>query len=513
MAGPVRVRYAPSPTGLPHVGNIRSALFNWLFARHEGGTFILRIEDTDQERRVEGAYEAILESLRWLGLDWDEGPEIGGPDGPYIQSQRAELYQQAAQQLLAGGHAYLCYCSPERLEALREAQARRNLPTGYDRTCRNLSDGERAQREAEGMAPVVRFKMPLTGRTTFQDLLRGDVTWDNRLLDDFVLLKSDGLPTYHLANVVDDHAMRITHVLRGDEWLASTPRHLLLYQAFGWEPPVFAHLPLILGPDRAKLSKRHGAVTLLEYRDLGYLPQTLVNFLALLGWSLDDKTTTMTREEMVRGFSLERVSTSPAVFDIEKLKWMNGVYIRQMPVDAFAEAAFPFLERGLPQAVRRPLDWGYVVRVCSLVQDRARTLAEVPVLADLFFSDDIGFPPMLLWAGMGDKELLRQAHAGSGLGSLSLPGDAPAVRSRLEAVRRCLEAVPAWEHEALEAACRALAEELGVKTRELFGALRVAVTGRTEAPPLFATMEVLGRERALQRIVAAGKILGDTEAP
>ncbi|MBI4235802.1 MAG: glutamate--tRNA ligase, partial [Chloroflexi bacterium] len=257
----------------------------------------------------------------------------------------------------------------------------------------------------------------------------------------------------------------------------------------------------------------HGAVTLLEYRDQGYLPQTMVNFLALLGWSLDDKTTTMTREEMVRGFSLERVSTSPAVFDIEKLKWMNGVYIRQMSVDAFTEAAFPFLERGLPQAVRRPLDWSYAVRVCSLVQDRARTLAEVPVLADFLFAQEVRFPPVLIWAGMGDKELLLQAEDGSDLGSLSLPEDAPAVRSRLEAAGRCLEAVPAWEHEALEAACRALAEELGVKTRELFGALRVAVTGRTAAPPLFATMTVLGRERTLRRIGSAVKILGDAAAP
>ncbi|MGA2284712.1 MAG: glutamate--tRNA ligase, partial [Dehalococcoidia bacterium] len=321
----VRVRFAPSPTGIPHVGNIRTALFNWLFARHEGGGFVLRIEDTDQTRLVSEALDAIVASLRWLGLDWDEGPEVGGPHGPYFQSQRLERYHRAADELIAKDAAYRCYCSPERLEQVRAEQTRRKEPPRYDRRCRFLSDAECAQEEATGIKPVVRFKTPLSGRTEFDDVVRGHVAFENETLDDFVLLKSDGFPTYHLANVVDDHVMEISHVLRADEWLPSTPRHLLLYAALGYAPPVFAHLPMILGPDRAKLSKRHGAVSLLEYKRQGYLPEVMFNFLGLLGWSLDDHTEIISREEFIRHFSLERIVKNPAIFDVEKLTWMNGV--------------------------------------------------------------------------------------------------------------------------------------------------------------------------------------------
>ncbi|MBI4328418.1 MAG: glutamate--tRNA ligase [Chloroflexi bacterium] len=528
---PVRVRYPPSPTGLPHVGNIRTALFNWLLARHTGGQFILRIEDTDRERLVEGAYEAILESLRWLGLDWDEGPEAGGPHAPYIQSERQKLglYAEAARELVEKGDAYRCYCSTERLEKLRERQAINSLPTGYDRRCRNLSREEQARYQEEGIPPVVRFKMPLTGRTTFHDLLRGDVTWDNARMDDYVLLKADGFPTYHLANVVDDHAMRITHVLRGDEWLASTPRHVLLYQAFGWEPPQFAHLALVLGEDRAKLSKRHGAVALLDFRDDGYLPEAMVNFLALMGWSLDDKTTLISRADLVKHFSLDRVSASPAAFDLDKLKWMNGSYIRQLPLEEFTGRALSFLEdpdHGLPPRIPRPLDRNYVQRVCALLQERVRTLAEMSEQAELFFTDEVIYPPLLIWAGMGDKELRRRAEAGEDLSNVPLPENAPAVRTWLDAALAILKetySLPAdksadptihhvldiiagktpWLHKDLENACRALAGELQVKTGELFGALRVAITGRITAPPLFQSMEVLGRDRTLKRLQAA----------
>ncbi|MCX6000886.1 MAG: glutamate--tRNA ligase, partial [Chloroflexi bacterium] len=301
----VRVRYAPSPTGYPHIGNIRTALFNWLFARHAGGTFIIRIEDTDQARKVEGAQEAILDSLRWLGIDWDEGPEAGGSCGPYLQSNRLPLYQQHAQQLLNSGHAYECYCSAERLSQTRAAMAeRKESIRTYDRHCRDLCPKERDRLKCQGVSPVIRFKVPLEGRTTFHDLVRGNIAFDNSELDDLVLLKSDGYPTYHLANVVDDHLMKITHVMRADEWLSSTPRHVLLYRAFHWEPPLYAHLPMILGPDKSKLSKRHGATSLLEYRDKGYLPEAVVNFLALLGWSLDDRTELFSRDELISHFSL-----------------------------------------------------------------------------------------------------------------------------------------------------------------------------------------------------------------
>ncbi len=501
----VRVRYAPSPTGTPHVGNIRTALFNWLFARHHDGTFIVRIEDTDQERRVEGAEQEILDSLRWLDLDWDEGPDTpDGAFGPYVQSQRLGLYQDVARRLIDADAAYYCYCSLDRLDALRQAQTKRKAPTGYDRKCRNLSSEERAEANDSGVAPVVRFKIPLTGKTTFHDAIRGSVTWENRLIDDFVLLKSDGFPTYHLANVVDDHEMQISHVFRADEWLASTPRHVLLYQSLEWEPPVFAHMPLILGSDRSKLSKRHGAVSLLDYSEQGYLPEAMLNFLALLGWSLDDKTTVLSRGDLVRGFKLDRVVASPAIFDLDKLSWINGVYIRELAPDEFAKQALPFLTRGLPAEVRRPLDWSFTREVCALVQDRARTLGEVTELAEFFYTHDVDFPPALIWAGMGDKQVKKLADAGEDLSNHALPEDAAVILAWLEAAdRRLNELEGEWEAGRLEETLRALVTEVDSSTRKLFGALRVALTGRTAAPPLFETMEVLNRDVCLDRISAA----------
>ncbi|MBI4216431.1 MAG: glutamate--tRNA ligase [Chloroflexi bacterium] len=487
----VRVRYAPSPTGAPHVGNIRTALFNWLFARHHGGSFIVRIEDTDQERLVPGALEAILEGLRWLGLDWDEGPEVGGPYGPYIQSERQGLYRQEAERLVAQGHAYRCYCSPQTLAQMREEQARRQEPPRYDRRCRELSAGERARREAAGERWVVRFQTPLAGQTPFDDLIRGQVVFDNATLDDFVLLKSDGYPTYHLANVVDDHAMRISHVMRADEWLASTPRHVLLYAALGWEPPQFAHLPMILGPDRAKLSKRHGATSILEYRDKGYLPEAMTNFMALLGWSLDDKTELLDREELTRHFSLERIGKTGAIFNLEKLDWMNGVYIRKLPPAELAQRLLPFLERpeqegGLPEAVARPLDRAYLGRIVPLIQERLKTLAEAPALVDFFFLN-LPYEPSLL------------------LGKRLSP---EAARAGLERAQVVLKGLVAFEAEALEGVLRPLAETLGLKAGDFFGLLRVAVTGRAVAPPLFQTMAALGRARCRERLEAAIKKLG-----
>jgi glutamyl-tRNA synthetase len=370
MSSAVRVRYAPSPTGHPHVGNIRTALFNWLFARHFGGKFIVRIEDTDEARTVPGAVDSILNGLHWLGLDWDEGPQTGGSYGPYYQSQRLYIYQEAATRLVQQGDAYYCYCSPARLEQMRAEQAKRKEPPRYDRCCREMSAAEQAQKAASGTIPVVRFKMPLAGRTTFNDLIRGEVSFDNATLDDYVLLKSDGYPTYHLANVIDDHLMRISHVMRAEEWLSSTPRHQLLYQCFGFEPPLFAHLPMILGTDRSKLSKRHGAVSIKEYAQGGFLPEAMFNFLTLLGWSLDDKTEIIAKADLVKNFSLERISPTAAIFNLEKLKWMNGVYMRKLTVDQFYDYAQPFLmtDPGASTAVIR--DEEYVKQVLPLVQER-----------------------------------------------------------------------------------------------------------------------------------------------
>ena len=485
MADKVRVRYAPSPTGEPHVGNLRTALFNWLFARRHGGKFILRVEDTDRERYVEGALEAILDSLRWLGLDWDEGPEAGGPHSPYFQSQRLEIYQKAAQELIDEGHAYQCYCSKSRLEEIREERQERDQSTGYDRRCRNLSHQERKQYEDQGIAPVVRFKMPLSGETTVDDFIRGEVTWQNQAQDDFILLKSDGYPTYHLANVVDDHIMEISHVLRAEEWLPSAPRHVQLYQALGFKPPVFVHLPMILGDDKSKLSKRHGATSVLEYREAGFLPEAMVNFMALLGWSLDDKTDVMSIDTLIENFSLERIGRSGAIFDQEKLLWMNGVYIRQLSQEGLADRMMPFLERDLPSEVGA-IDKAHVRSIAPLMQERIKTLGESAERAAYFFQEEIEYDPdLLVQKGMDQGSALRS------------------LRYALEV----LAPLKDFDHQSLEETLRAAGKELGLSGRQFFGTLRVATTGKGAAPPLFETMEVLGEKICLERIEAAARKL------
>ena len=482
MESEIRVRFAPSPTGKPHVGNLRTALFNWLFARRYGGKFILRVEDTDRDRYVEGTIEAILDSLRWLGLDWDEGPEVGGQFGPYLQSQRLEIYQGIAQDLIDSGHAYRCYCSRERLDELRKEQQRtKSSHPGYDRHCRGLSAGEIRKYEDQGVVPVVRFKMPPEGSTTVDDLIRGNVTWENELLDDFIILKSDGFPTYHMANVVDDHYMKISHVLRAEEWLPSTPRHLDLYRALGYQPPLFAHLPMILGPDRAKLSKRHGASFILDYRDDGFLPEVMVNFMALLGWSLDDKTDIVSRDMLMENFSLDRIGHSGAIFDKEKLLWMNGAYIRQLSQDDLAERMMPFLNRDLP-AETGGVDMDYLRRIVPLAQERLKTLGDAAGLTSYFFQEDIDHDPgQLVQKGMD-------------------------IGTTLAGLRRACEVLGALEpfdSHSLEEALRSTCDELELSGRQFFGVLRVAATGRTAAPPLFETLEVLGKERCLKRIESA----------
>ena len=481
----VRTRYAPSPTGDPHLGNVRTALFDWLLARHHGGQFILRIEDTDQARYVEGGVENLMAALRWLGLDWDEGPDIGGPVGPYVQSQRLDIYREHAAVLLAGDHAYQCYCSSERLDEVRKAQQARKEPPHYDRHCRDLTEEQRRDAQASGVTPVVRFKTPLAGETRTLDALRGEVVFQNATLDDFVILKSDGYPTYHLAAMADDHLMGITHVLRDESWLPSAPRHFLIYQAFGWEPPIFAHVSRVLGSDKAKLSKRHGAHSVLEYRDQGYLPDAVVNFLALLGWSLDDHTDIMSRQTLIENFSLERLIPNPAVFNAEKLLWMNGTYIREMPGEELADAVLPFLERHLGHPAERSL----LLRVIPLIRERIKLLSEIVDMAGFFFTD---------------RELEYEAET---LLGKRYAGDPATAAAAIEAVMARIEGLEQWDHESLEAALRPLAEELGVKAGDLFGVIRVAITGKTAAPPLFETLEVLGKERALERLQAATRLI------
>jgi glutamyl-tRNA synthetase len=479
----VRVRYAPSPTGDPHVGNIRTALFSWLYARHTGGDFIVRIEDTDVARTVEGALESILDSLRWLGLDWDEGPEVGGPCAPYVQSQRLELYQQAAEDLVERGHAYHCYCSPQRLQEMRQEQARRKQPTGYDRLCRDLAPGE-----AQDANRVVRFKMPTEGETTFNDVIRGDVTFANATVDDFVILKSDGYPTYHLASIVDDHLMDISHVMRAEEWLSSAPRHVHIYNALGYEMPLFAHLPIILGPDRSKLSKRHGDVSLLQYRDMGYLPEAMFNFLAILGWSLDDHTEILTREDLIQNFSLERITKAGAIFNLDKLTWMNGMYIRQMSDKDLVSRIMQTLDDTLSDGARRRISETYVSAIAPLVQERIKTMMDVPQLTDFFFLEELEYPP---------EDLIQKGM------------DRDSAKLALESTLQRVAGLDVWSTESLEGEIRPLAEELNVKTGQLFGAIRVAITGRKAAPPLFETMAVLGRDRCLARLERSTSCLSE----
>lgn len=488
MTEPVRVRFAPSPTGYLHLGSLKTAMYDWLLARHTGGTFILRIEDTDMTRKVEGAIEAIYEGLKWMGLDWDEGPDIGGKYGPYIQSERLDLYQAAAEKLIAQGDAYYCYCSPERLDDVRKEQTALKLPPGYDRHCRNLTPKQRAEYEAQGIKPVVRMKAPLEGHVQFNDLIYGDITFDYSTINDFVMLKSDGYPTYHLANVVDDTAMKVTHIIRADEWISSVPMHLLIYKALGLKVPLYVHHPMILGPNRAKLSKRHGDVAVRAYQEKGYLPESMFNFLALVGWSLDDKTEIMTRKEIMDNFTLDRISRTPSLFNKEKLDWMNALYIRNLSIDDLTQRVIPFIEKDLPETIKRPVDVNYIKRIMPLVQERARTLAEVPELVRFFFIDESGYDTAeLVGKGMTPEMAIKA----------------------LESSLIILRSLDVFDTESMETRLRPLAVELGLKAGQLFGTLRTATTGRTAAPPLFQTMEVLGKDKCISRIeIALDKLKG-----
>jgi len=472
----VRVRIAPSPTGPPHVGTAYIALFNYAFARHEGGRFILRIEDTDRARSSAESERAIIEALRWVGLDWDEGPDVGGPCGPYRQSERADIYRRHAEELLAGGHAYRCFCTPERLAELRRKPRPDGGPAGYDRRCRGLGP-DQVRRKLDAGAPfTVRLKVPLEGETSFRDLVRGTVTFKTAEVEDQILLKGDGLPTYHLANVVDDHLMGITHVVRAEEWISSTPKHVLLYRAFGWQQPTFVHMPLLRNRDRSKISKRKNPTSLLWYRRQGFLPEALLNFLALMGWSLGEDRQVFSLGEMIEGFSWERVKTSGPVFDLQKLEWLNGEYIRAM-------SASELLQRILAEPYTRHADEPAekLLKITDLVRERMKRLAQFDELTGFFFEREPYEP----------ADLVPKKH------------DGEFVRRALEAARDALQACADWSAGALEAAMRALAEREGWKRGALYMALRVAVTCRRVSTPLFETMAVLGRRECMERLALA----------
>jgi glutamyl-tRNA synthetase len=478
----VKVRFAPSPTGDLHVGNIRTALFDWAYARHTGGSFLFRIEDTDTTRVTDEYINAAIDTLKWLGLNWDEGPEVGGENGPYLQSQRLDIYAHWAAKFIEQKDAYFCYCTPAELEAVREAQRAANQAPGYNGHCRDLTADQIAGYKAEGRGAVVRMRMP-DGGTTFTDLIRGEMAFDHKFVPDFVLARADGSPLYTLAVAVDDVLMKVTHVLRGEDLLSSTPRQIRVYQAMGValeDYPVFAHLPFVMGADNAKLSKRNGEVSIAWYRDKGFLPEAICNYLALLGWSPGDDREDLTMKELCELFTVEKVNSSPAKFDMKKLEAINGDKIRALTIDQFLEWALPFLIKaktisGTPDEV------ALVKAALPIIQERIVMFSEIPAMLAFLFVKDFAIESesVAKVADSGAKEILK--------------------RSLKE-----LEPISDWTHTAIEAALRSsLIEEMGLKPRIAFTALRIATTGGTISPPLFESMELLGKEASLARISAA----------
>jgi glutamyl-tRNA synthetase len=487
----VRVRFAPSPTGLPHTGNIRAAVFDWLLARKTGGQFILRIEDTDRKRFVPGAAEEMMNALRWLGLDWDEGPEVGGPNAPYYQSERSEIYREYAEKLVASGHAYRCYCTPERLDALKTRQEERGLPTGYDRRCRYLPEDERRRYELENAPHTIRLAAPTEGTITWQDAVFGAMSWECRLIDDQVLLKSDGYALYHLAATIDDHLMGITHVIRGEEWLSSTPKHILIYQFLGWEPPTFVHTTLILGPGRRKLSKRESSAEFLNFAREGYLPEAVLNFVALIGWSPGTEQEIFSREELIERFDLSGLVGHPAILDADKLLWFNGQYLRALSLPDLARRCLPFLQAaGLVEENPSDERLDYIASVIALEQERVKTLADAPVLADFFLLDD-------------DKYVFEDKAVQKWL-------VAPGVGDRLRWVQEKFRGMNEFTVGGIEAVVRECIGVFEVKGGEVIHPLRVAISGRTVGPGLFESIAVLGKERVERRLSRALSMTNET---
>lgn len=506
----IRVRFAPSPTGFLHIGSLRTALYNFLFAKHHGGAFILRIEDTDQARLVPGAIESIVETLSWAGITWDEGPclqtangrrqivERGG-HGPYLQSERLGFYKKYVIELVAKGSAYRCFCSEERLAEMRKQQMAAKLPPRYDRRCRTLTAREVAAELERKTPSVIRLAVPRQGETVVNDLIHGEVRFQNALIDDQVLMKSDGFPTYHLAVVVDDHLMDISHVIRGEEWLPSTPKHILLYQAFGWDIPQFAHLPLLLNADRSKLSKRTGDVAVESYRENGYLPEALVNFIALLGWNPRADQEKYTLNELVKSFEIEKVNRGGAVVNFEKLKWLNGAYIREMGSDRLALAALPWLkkvgyiegegsEKLFALRLGREISWSYLEAVVRVIRQRLEVLSDIDSLASFFFVSELEYlPELLIWK----KSTLET------------------TRERLTQLKQFLSLRNGneWTPKFLEEKIKSWIGEEHLDTGEVLWPLRVALTGREASPGPFEVAAALGRERSLERIEGAIKKL------
>lgn len=484
----IRVRFAPSPTGHLHIGGARTAIYNWAFARRNNGVFILRIDDTDPERSTAANVEAILSALRWLGIDWDEGPVCGGDYGPYFQTERVSTYQRALEALRESDSVYPCFCDPADLAARREAARASGGFAGYDRVCREIDPSTAQARIEAGEPHAWRLKVPMDrGEIIFADAVRGLTTFSASVMDDFVLIRRDGTPTYNFATVVDDIAMEITHVIRGDDHLSNTPRQILVFEALGSPVPEFAHLSMIWGPDGKRLSKRHGATSVEAYREQGYLPEALVNYLALLGWSLDDKTTIIDRETLGRSFSLERVSKNPAIFDAEKLEWLNGVYLRALTPSRYVDAMLPYLiAAGLLTAEEAVTRRGWLEELAILVAERAKRLDEIVPMVRFLFEETVAVD-----AAARTKVL-----------------DAVGAKEALVGAADALERLADYSAPAIEAALRTVPEALGIKPKLVFQSVRVAVSGSAVSPPLFESLALLGKARSLERIEAARESLG-----
>ncbi|KIL53597.1 glutamyl-tRNA synthase [Jeotgalibacillus alimentarius] len=480
MSTDIRVRYAPSPTGHLHIGNARAALFNYLFARSHNGTFIIRVEDTDTKRNIEGGEESQLEYLKWLGIDWDESIDVGGDYGPYRQSERNDLYKKHYDDLLERGLAYKCYCTEEELEAEREGQIARSEMPRYSGKCRNLTDDERAALEAEGRKPSIRFAVPQGKTYTFNDIVKDDVSFESDGIGDFVIVKKDGIPTYNFAVAVDDHYMEISHVLRGDDHISNTPKQLMIYEAFGWDIPKFGHTTLIVNEERKKLSKRDGSIIqfIEQYKDLGYQPDALFNFIALLGWSPKGEDELFSKEELIERFDADRLSKSPAVFDTKKLEWMNNQYMKNLDLDEVVALSVPHLEEaGKIQKDRTPEQDEWVRKLVGLYQEQMSYGAEIVALSELFFKDEIAY----------DEEA----------SAVLAEEQVPEVMAELS---RQLEALENFEASEIKKAIKAVQKETGHKGKKLFMPIRVAATGQTHGPDLPSAIEVLGKEKVLARL-------------
>ena len=478
----MRLRFAPSPTGALHIGSVRTTIYNYLFARQRDGALILRIEDTDQDRLVAGAIDSIYDGLHWLGITWNEGPQEGGPHAPYVQSERLPLYQRHAQELIDKGAAYYCFCSKERLAALRAEQEARHELTRYDRHCRNIPPDEAAER-AKTEPHVIRLKVPDEGTLAIEDLVHGHIEWQASTIEDQVILKSDGFPTYHLAVVIDDHEMGITHIMRGEEWMASVPKHLLIYRAFGWDVPPMAHVPSVLGPDGKKLSKRHGSTAVSQFRDDGYLPEALINYLALIGWSPGTEDEIFSMDDLIRVWKIEQVQSAGGKWDKDRLDYFNGVWIRKLSVDELVRRLEPFV----------PAEWDREVlrKIAPHIQERMKTLKDAQDQIRFLFTDDIGY----------DRSAL-----------IPKKSNAMTTTEALARARAVLSPLEPFIATVIEPPLVSLAAELNWSKKDLAGTIRMAITGRQVGPPLYQSLEVLGKEKSLRRIEAAQDMLAGVRA-